>query len=286
MSYEIIYGKQFVKLSETEFLPIILTGSNNCYEATGGRRSRSWWNWTYMLDGKHYGSLEQMLAKCEENRNDYIKRNKERITEGDTDVYDDKHYGYWSSLSIGGSTRNTTYGMFKGIFITGCKKAMTVEELKAEGIDLVVRNGYVYHDDKGLKGKERKSLYPETSEELRRYIAELEEYYKGTNVGVSVDFLSGEHRILDMQKSKNKELIKDRVKVAKQVTEYFVFKFSKGWFLKGTRNGLRYAYEQRGGKRIYNEKTAQRFCEKLNKRHSQHFEVEKIILEKPIEIFV
>ena len=30
MSYEIIYDKQFIKVSEDKFVPMILTGSNNC----------------------------------------------------------------------------------------------------------------------------------------------------------------------------------------------------------------------------------------------------------------
>ena len=45
MSYEILYGQQFVDLGEGRVLPLILSGSNNCTMYHGGReiRERNWW---------------------------------------------------------------------------------------------------------------------------------------------------------------------------------------------------------------------------------------------------
>lgn len=45
MSYEILYNKQFLKTQEGKYIPIILSGSNNCYQVQWNgkeRRSRKW----------------------------------------------------------------------------------------------------------------------------------------------------------------------------------------------------------------------------------------------------
>jgi hypothetical protein len=279
MSYEIIYNKQFVKVSETEFIPIILVGSNNCTEMSYNgreRRERSWWTFKYVLDGKCIGTLEEMLKSCEDNRIEYIKSN---------DDYNDKNYGYFSSLAIGGaSTRNTTFGMYKGLFTTGCKKALTVEELHSWGLHVEVRHGYVNSEELEKTGLERKSYCPKSTSELVERVKELEEYYKGTNIGVYVMFIDSGERVKDKQKLINRinySQVK-KVKIQKEVTEYFTFKNEKGYFVKNLKWGYRYVWHHSySEKRIYNEKQAIKFCEKLNIRHENKFSIEKVVLKKP-----
>lgn len=45
MSYEILYGRQFVSLGNGRYIPMILSGSNNCTMFVGGREvlERHWW---------------------------------------------------------------------------------------------------------------------------------------------------------------------------------------------------------------------------------------------------
>lgn len=46
MSYEIVYAREFIKLSDGRIIPMILCGSNNCYETGRSgreRRSREWY---------------------------------------------------------------------------------------------------------------------------------------------------------------------------------------------------------------------------------------------------
>jgi hypothetical protein len=77
VSYDIIYGKQFVKLRKTgEVIPMLLSGSNNCYEiGVGGRNGRRTRDWSpfryYNRKGKLsekpsiiLKSLEADLRKC------------------------------------------------------------------------------------------------------------------------------------------------------------------------------------------------------------------------------
>ena len=45
MSYEILYAKKFIRLSNNTFIPLVLSGSNNCTTFVNGRevRERHWW---------------------------------------------------------------------------------------------------------------------------------------------------------------------------------------------------------------------------------------------------
>lgn len=288
MSYEIIYNKQFIKVSEKEFIPVILAGSNNCYETSGrgAKRARSWENWRSVLGGKIIGTLEEMVQYCENYRKELIERNKQTLEEyPDWDEYSDNSWGWYSSVAIGRSTSKTTYGMFKGIFITGCKQAMTVEELKENGIGVVVKNGYINFNDKET---ERISMYPKTTEELLSNINELTEIYKDKNVNVLVTYFTSDERIKEIQKRRNRLNKQERVKIKQIITEYFTIRIPNyGYYIKGTKRGFRYTYyHSYQEKRFYTEKSANKFCEQLKLKYTHDFTVEKVSLSEPKEILI
>ena len=275
MSFEIFYGKQFIKLSENEFVPMVIAGSNNCYEHVNGRerRERSWWNFTSFLKGSQFGSLEEMLKNVEEHR-ESLKNSSEE--------YDDKSFGYFASCAIAGKhTSGTTYGMFKGIFIDGCKKAKTVEELNEEGFYVCVKTGYDYKNEIDYK-----SISVSNSEELKSAIIELEEFTKSTSVGFCISFSKNIDRFFSdrIRENKIKKQNSQSEKEKKEVSEYFVFSYSNGYFVKGTKRGFKYNYTADGWgvKRVYSEKAAQSFCKRLNEKYNQHFEVEKVELKESI----
>lgn len=244
MSYEIIYRKQFIKVSDTEFIPMLLMGSSNCYEPRDNgkmRRERSWQNIKHFSNNKMYCTLEEMIAVAEKDKQFRIERNEETLKNfPDWENYSDKNYGYFSSLSIGGnSTRNTTFGMYKGIFIDGCKKALTIEELYELGITVIVGNGYVGEPTT----LERKKHFPKTTTELINAIAELEEYYKGSNINVIVTFLNSVDRIEEVLKRKNKIARSKSIKPKKELSEYYVLKIPGfGYFNKKIKTGYRFSY--------------------------------------------
>ena len=61
MSHEIAYDKQFIKVSDNQYVPMVLSGSNNCTEFTNGRerRARSWYPWN--LGNKLVFSKEELI---------------------------------------------------------------------------------------------------------------------------------------------------------------------------------------------------------------------------------
>lgn len=106
MSYEIVYAKQFIK-TKNYIIPIVLTGSNNCYMYYGGREIRER-DWT-VLSNNLFGLTAEQLK-------DTIQ--KEWI---DKTTYDEffKCNGKWVHSKE-----------LKNFIDTGIKKALTIEEIK------------------------------------------------------------------------------------------------------------------------------------------------------------
>jgi len=284
MSYEIIYDKQFVKAKD-KFIPMILAGSNNCTEWSPSgkeRRARSWWNFAYLLDGAIAGAKEDMLKKQEEVRQGYIDRYG--------DEYDDKSFGYYSGLSINGGGCNATYGQYKGVVNTGCKKALTVEQLAEEGVYL---NIHTYSSDKtreALKeqGLEPVSFSPITTEQLLDFIENVEPKYRGKKEGNLYISFSGMHE------SKPK-WIRRRYFPAKPKPDKVVVNSKAGYaikivdkensstlgYLNSYKGGsFRYAsYSKTDGKQYLDKKEADRVAKLMNKRRGVSFDFQVILVE-------
>jgi len=270
MSFTIFYDKQFIKAkrnNEEVFVPMIYGGSSNCFEVgkngRSERRERDWFALKFILNGKIAGTLEEMLEKAEAEKAKLIERNKD-----DESKYSDDRFGWFSSLSFGGGCK-VTFGQYKGLFITGCKKALTVEELKEFGVGVYIST-YLYEDEKKIAlkqaGKELKYVTINTSDELLTKFDELEKYYEGTGVSVFLKIDAFEHQMKRIRKAKFPTTKK--VKQFVDVDKYFVMYIAGcGYFYSATRNGFRYTPYQNSGKQFLTEKDANTYMKKFNKRH-------------------
>ena len=92
MSYSILYEKQFIKVGDNLFIPMVECGDNNVYEASNGRkRARSWCNDKWIANGKTICTREDIENRVNEIRNDAIKRCEDYVKEYDeTWSYEDK----------------------------------------------------------------------------------------------------------------------------------------------------------------------------------------------------
>lgn len=276
MSYHIYYDKQFIKAEKDGkevFFPMMYSGDNNCYEVgtyrSNGRRARDWGNNTYFLGGKFYGTLEEMLAGVEAYKNRIAKNSYS------DDEYSDEKFGWYAAISFGGGCR-ATYGQFKGLFITGCKKALTVEELRDFGVTVSI-NSYIYSDKNRaqFEAEGQKDIYfvPKTSAELVEKIEELREYIKGYSyVSLYMNMDANERTMKRIRKEKFPTK-RTRPSEYVDVDEYFVIDIKGyGYFHKATRSGFRYSPYESGGKHYINEKAAKkqikRFVEKNGSRYS------------------
>ena len=280
MSYEIIYDKQFVKVNDNTFIPMILAGSNNCTEWSPSgreRRARSWYNCSYFTGGSIAGTMEQMLEVQEEER--------KRRMEKDED-YSDKYFGSWSGIRINGTL--ATFGTYTGIVKTGCNKALTIEQLKEEYVDLHI---HTYLSDKTREvlkeqGLEPISFFPQTTKELEDFIKNVEPKYKGKKEGHLYISYSG------MYESTPKQIRKKYFpKVSK--TEKQEVKSIFGYTVKAIRKEddsiIGYLYSYRGGsfrytpyktssKQFLMKKDAEKLAKKMTERRiTIKFVTERVI---------
>lgn len=144
MSYLILYDKQFVKLSNGEVIPLVLSGSSNCFDSSSGnaRRARGWEPWTYRLPkGSTFGVRPEVLLVAIQEEIDcqcaQCATDPYRIKEGTRPSDILAHFGNYAGLSIGGANWHAvTAARYRSFFANGIKGAMTVEELWEIGVGL------------------------------------------------------------------------------------------------------------------------------------------------------
>jgi hypothetical protein len=249
MSYEILYDKQFIKLDDNKFVPMIYAGSNNCYESTYNgrdRRSRSWFNFGFPMEHKKpYASLEEFMEHCKTYRQGIIDRNIEtnkRNNDNDqsswNDTYSDATFGYYSSLAVGGSTtRTTTYGSYKGIFTTGCRKALTIEELSSEGISVSI-SSYGANQD----GLEDFYETPKNADEFISMYNEAKERFKGTKISVSINLHGASENTMKWLRKKRFPRVRKAKKLIEVDSFYTILARNGSYLVKKLKYGYKYTY--------------------------------------------
>ncbi len=289
MSYEIIYDKQFIKAEKEGkivFFPMLYMGSNNCYEVGRGgkcgRRERDWHNSTYLLKGERFGTLEEMMLNVEEEKKRVIESCEKSFEQYKEEwcKYSDKRWGSHTSLSFGGGCKST-FGQYKGLYKTGCEKALTVEELKEFNVPVKIYTNSFYYREDDLKkfkeaGKEEINYVVNTSEELMAKLEEFAEYLKDTpyaSLYVSID--ASEY---DMKKIREVKFPKSR-KELKTVDKFYIIKdtLAGHYFIKGAKRGYTYTYQgQLRGKKFAKETDAKKCAKKINDKMRTNFIVEEV----------
>lgn len=279
MSYSIIYNKQFIKVGDNQFIPMIEGGDNNCYEAygSGRKRARSWYNHTYLLNGKQYGTEEEILANIDKIREDRIEASKQRVEQYGNDdwEYSDERFGWHEGIAFyGKGTTSTTFKHFKNFYRSGIKNALTIEQLKEFGVEVGIHVYYWKEEDitsKGFEIKPRTNF--ESTQHLIDTIKEWEDYY-GKEVSFYLHF-NNDWALERIAKKKREERRKNRKeKVRKEVDEYYVLENDNGYFVRNTARGYKYSYYiSSSTKKFLTEKEAINFHNKM--RNKDLFKITK-----------
>lgn len=280
MSYSILYEKQFIKVGDNSFIPMIKCGDNNVYEAAGNgrKRARSWCNDKWIANGKTICTREDIENRVNEIRDEAIKRCEQYVKDYDESwSYEDKRFGYHTGIAIYGKhTSGTTFGNFKGFYMSGCDGALTVEELIKYSVNVCVRLPYYSSTKEEIKNKGlecKETTYVKTTEELLNTIKEWDEYY-GDKITYYVDFGSdwGLNNI-KRERSKNRQR-KEKKWVETNV--YYVLEGVNGglgYFVKNLKRGYKYAYTSTGAKKFIDEKSANKFHKSM--RNKDLFQIVK-----------
>lgn len=183
MSYEILYRKVFIKVPaekltarheslkivDAVFLPLIETGSNNCWEYNNRRRCQLLARAAFLDRKKDYLTENEILQTVGNWRENLV---------GKYPDYTDKSFSYYSGVTVHGSGKNTTsFGRVKSFFQNGIKQAVSVERLRSFGIELHM---YLSQFDEKIKadGLEiRKSEILRSTDELVERYADWRKIY-------------------------------------------------------------------------------------------------------------
>lgn len=285
MSHTIIYNRLFVKATDKNginyFVTMLLSGSNNCSQInqrTGREiRERSWKGWKYFTEGKLMATEQEILTNIDKERLERMNRAEENVKQyNDTSwAYDDKNYGYHSSIRFSGrSCSGTSFSAFRSYFENGMKNALTIEQLLEHNINVEIHVSSYYKDEINKAGLEIKpDIYPKTSQEFLEKAQEYSEYYKNTG-GVYITFGSdwAVERYFSNKAVENKIKKQNnrKEKVRKEVDKYFVLSNDNGFFIKLTRNGYRYAFDSDAWsvKKWETRKQAQTYLDNMNKKRT------------------
>lgn len=267
MSYTILYNKQFVKVADDLFIPMVQVGDNNVYESDR-KRARSWYNQRYVTNGGIWASSGEILSAIDRIREERIASNKRTIESGllnEDDNYDDKRFGWHEGIAIYGKhTSTTTFGMFRNFYKIGIERALTVEKLIESGVSLMMKVYYYKPEDITSKGKEiRNDVLFTTTEQLVNTINDWVEYY-----GELADRIHLYYRdswtLDELTKSMAKKVKRQREWVESKT--YYVLEGingGSGYFLKGTSRGYKYSYTSTGAKKFLTEKAAKEFHKRM-----------------------
>lgn len=270
MSYEIIYDKQFVQLRRTrEVIPMLLAGSNNCYECPTyehpkGRRERDWGHTAWFTrKGKLSDKPEIILRQLNAVLNKLIRQNRTR-EEGAKPADIRKHFGYYASVAVtGGHCSDTSWNLFFSQFTNGIRNALTIEELAQLNISL-------YFYDVGMPGDSPNGR-PAQVDILTepQYFVELAKWRAwaaatGKSFWVSFHPLNIDEVLRRLHALKHRT---PREKTKVEQGHFFVLTDGFNTLIKYTRNGYRYSYHKDGGKKFMIEKEAEAYRQQLiNKR--------------------
>lgn len=279
MSYDILYGRQFIKVDDKRVIPFMLIGSNNCYDLNN-KRARDWNNSYAHTDGRRIIiDNDTLLASIDKYREDTMNRCAQDVTQYNDEswAYDDKRWGYHVALAMYGKhTTGTTFGAYKSFYKTGIKEAMTIEELYEEGVRISIQLTS-YYDKKEFE-EHFVSVVPtvtfKTTQELIDTIAQYEAYYKGVKSATLWLSESGMDSYLERKRRLNRLVKQSKEKKRITVNEYYVLSAGNAYFIRNRKHGYEYCYSAVSAKAFMTEKAANTFHKRM--RNKNCFEVVKI----------
>ena len=264
MSYDIIYGKQFVKLRRTgEVIPILLAGSNNCYEigthGRNGRRTRSWDSMRYYNRKCKISEKPAVILKnLDAELNRIIRRHRGDKEAKPADIRN--RFGYYASIVVGsGHCGGTSWSKYRSQFVNGINGALTIEELHNLGVNLYIYTS-CYGDD--CPGGEPATVLLGTE---RQYFEELKKWREWQGNNGRLFYLSFRPHDTDtvLRRLRQTRRREPKPKTQVQQDHCFVLSGDNGNLVKYTSRGFRYSFSNTGGKKFRTEDEAEKYRKRL-----------------------
>jgi hypothetical protein len=266
MSYDILYDKQFVKLPDGNFIPMILAGSNNVIEARYngrgvGRRARDWFSHDYVLKNsksRYFGTEKLIMKNVQDCIDNCVERNANVKKDYETKIYTEEEvknsFGYFESLAIGNqSTGKATAKKYYNFYKNGIKNALTIEELHKLGIHVkfTVYKGYNREfsipipewSDYNIISNTQFFATLQKAEKYRKYCKVTKDGKDDGTVYITLTFNGPDtfvsDRLKPARRRKKREIV-DYKRIT--VDSYFTLSNKKGYLYRYTRNGYKYSW--------------------------------------------
>lgn len=229
MSYEIIYAREFIKTSDGRIVPLVLSGSNNCWDTTyrgHWRRERSWFP-IYAKSGENPAiSPEKLMTKVKgfipSGYNRHFVRNSKWVDDDG----------------------------FIRFFENGIKKAKTLEELNDELLYKHNLKGIVYYYGEGTDVYSVHDATIADSAELDIFLKKVDELikeYSGKEkLHISIGFECEEA----LKRKKKPRTKKERL------DKFYVITTEHGYLSKLTRHGVYSTHNAYNAKQFESEHKA------------------------------
>jgi len=257
MSYTIVYNRQFVKI-DGKIIPLVLYGSNNCYEATWrgrGRREREW-HPMYLGSNTMIALTEDEImgcihSYCDGEYQEHFMRN-----------------GKWVDDA----------GLIR-FFKNGIKNAKTIEEMKSFYFFNGMRGYFsVWNGSCNEINKIENDVEISSSDDLRRFLesakCRLENRANGEAIYICLKFYD--------------ENFESRIKIATQPKErmssYWAIKVNNsGYLVQVTSKRIKYYALCDKTKQFETEVAANKYIEKLKEKFSCSLSAEYIADKKLVK---
>lgn len=252
MSYEIVYNKQFLKI-DGKIIPLVLHGSNNCYEPLPNGRQRRERSWNPIYIGE---SNKQIIATEAD-----IMKEIESCCDGGEYQEHFMQNGKWVDDK----------GLIR-FFQNGIKNAKTIEELKE---DYFFKGMYGYFSvwDKSDNAIENR-VEINSSDDLRKFLDAAQNRLdnRGEKEGIYI--------CLKYYNEKFESRVKPERKQKERLTDYFAIKVGNydSYLVKQTSRRIRHTSLCELTKQFKTEREANKYVEKLiEKGFTCAFSVEHIM---------
>lgn len=276
MSYSIMYDSLGIYLPKNNLhLCLVKMGDNNVYNAYGKGRARDWSIWSPI--GNRPFDKELLRSKIFEIRNDVMKRNEDTLEDyPDWNIYDDKSFGYFASISKYGSrTSTTSFKQYYNFFIKDKQDEILFEDFVREySINVGIEWYSIPKELESSIKPERTRVHSE--DELLQAIKDYTIKYSSLNISVSVDipdWVTSKDILRRLYPDRIGLVRKKKVKEPVEVEEYWTIVCPNGaYYVKKTKYGYKYSFFSQYHK-FATEKDALR---KLRSLKGDNFSIKKI----------
>ena len=259
MSHEIVYDRQFIKVSNNRILPIAYYGSSNCTEIGPSGVERRVRDWQTM--GVHgLCTPEEFKQYWQDSRDSFVEHSRQDWP------YNDGKFMSHIATRIG---NKDSYKDFTNWINTSIAKAITVEQLAELGKGITIIAQHSWDGKKVVEGYDNVKMTVYTEADF------LELYKLKISYSTFIMRIGGSDNLAVNARKRFFPIVKKEKQIIELDKYFTIYVEGLGYLSKHTSRGLKYNSFPK--KQYATEKQAQKLVDKYNEKYgSRTYTVEQI----------